>query len=91
MRALGFTSRQLQLLFLGEATALAVAGGLAGYAMVLIVVTSIKLLAPGFPVHLELSVFVYSLLVSSAIGLLAGIKPATDASKLPPIEALRDL
>lgn len=90
MRALGFTSKQLQGLFLGEATFLALAGGLAGYAMVLITAATIKLLAPEFPVHLELKVFIYSLLVSSLIGLLAGIKPATDASKLPPIEALRD-
>lgn len=90
MRAIGFTSKQLKLLFLGEATALAVAGGMVGYTMVILTVSVIKLIAPDFPVHLELSVFIYSLAVSTAIGLLAGIKPASDASKLPPIAALRD-
>lgn len=90
MRALGFTSRQLQLLFLGEATALAIAGGLTGYALVIVGAALIGIVAPDFPVHLEFKVFAYSLLVSTFIGLAAGIKPATDASKLPPIEALRD-
>ncbi|WP_144392354.1 ABC transporter permease [Pleionea sediminis] len=90
LRALGFTSIQLRNLFLYEAIALAIFGGLLGYSLILLPSVVAHYLFPDFPIELELSVLILALLVSAIIGVIAGLKPAIDASKLPPIEALRD-
>ncbi len=90
LRALGFTSNQVRNLFLLEAMALSVAGGMIGYAIILIPTMLARWMLPQFPIELEFSVLIFSLFISALIGVLAGLKPAFDASRLPPIVALRD-
>jgi putative ABC transport system permease protein len=89
LRALGATRRQLLALFLGEAVLLAAVGGFAGVAVVMITVASINLLAPALPFALQPFYLLLSWLLSTLVGLLAGIAPAWRASLFDPIEALR--
>jgi putative ABC transport system permease protein len=89
LRALGATREQTLLLFLGEAVVLSGIGGLAGIAIVVIVVGGLKLFFPALPLALQPTYLIMAWLLSTAVGLVAGIAPAYQASLLNPIEALR--
>jgi putative ABC transport system permease protein len=89
LRALGATRGQLLLLFLGEAVLLASLGGFAGITLVMLVIGIINIAAPGLPFALQPFYLVLSWLLSTLVGLLAGIAPAWRASLFDPIEALR--
>lgn len=89
MRALGATRGQLLGLFLGEAVLLAGSGGLAGLLLVVVLVGGGKLAVPGLPLALQPFYLAVAWLLSTVVGLLAGIVPAWRASRLDPIEALR--
>jgi len=90
LRALGFTSKQLRDLFLLEAVVLAVAGGISGYLLVVLPMVAVRIVSPEFPIVFSPWVLLAALLVSATVGVFSGLKPAIDASKLPPIDALRD-
>ncbi len=89
LRAMGATRSQTLLLFLGEAVVLSVAGGLAGILLVVLLVTGAKTAMPSLPLALHPHYLMLALLLSSIVGLLAGILPAWRASLLDPIIALR--
>ncbi len=89
LRALGATRQQTLLLFLGEAVVLSAAGGLAGISIVVLLVGGAKLVAPALPLVLQPFYLTMAWLLSTLVGLLAGIAPAWQASLLDPIEALR--
>lgn len=89
LRALGATREQTLLLFLGEAVVLAGIGGLAGVSLVVLLVGGLKLAIPGLPLALQPLYLSAAWLLSTLVGLLAGIAPAWQASLLNPIEALR--
>ncbi|HQQ62772.1 MAG TPA: ABC transporter permease [Pseudomonadales bacterium] len=90
LRALGTTQLQLLSLFLGEAVLLAMMGGALGLATVGVILGIIKLALPAMPVTIQPFYFVLSLGLSGTIGLFSGIAPAWRASRLDPIEALRE-
>lgn len=89
LRALGATRAQLLALFLGEAILLAAVGGFVGVGVVMLVVLLINVLAPALPFALQPFYLMLSWLLSTLVGLLAGIAPAWRASLFDPIEALR--
>lgn len=89
LRALGATRGQLLQLFLGEAVLLAAVGGTVGVALVALVIGAINWLAPALPFALQPFFLALSWLLSTVVGLLAGIAPAWRASLFDPIEALR--
>ncbi len=89
LQALGFTGRQIRNLFLAEALLLALAGAMLGLLTTALLLWAINLAIPGLPLALSPVTVLLALLISAAIGILAGIKPAQDAASLNPIEALR--
>ncbi len=89
VRAIGATQRQVQLLFLTEAAALATLGGSIGVLAGLGLATLLRLAVPGLPIHTPLLFVVLAVAVSVVTGLLSGVLPARRAAALDPIEALR--
>ncbi|MEO3677889.1 ABC transporter permease [Rheinheimera sp. FR7-31] len=89
LTALGCNQYQVLLLFLAEAVALSLAGGIAGIAVAIMLVLSLGVLLPALPLQLSLFYLFLSLLLSVAIGLAAGITPARHAARMNPIDALR--
>jgi putative ABC transport system permease protein len=89
LRALGARRRQILQLFLGEAVALASAGGLAGILLGAGGAALLHAAVPALPIHTPWSYALLALLVSALIGLAAGVVPAWRAAQLDPIEALR--
>ena len=89
MRALGATAGQVQFLFLVEAAALAMIGGLFGAGAGLALCGVLRAAVPGLPIETPASFVVAALGVSLATGLASGVLPARRAAALDPIEALR--
>ncbi|MCB1724439.1 MAG: ABC transporter permease [Gammaproteobacteria bacterium] len=90
LRALGAQRRQVILLFLGEAVALSVAGGLVGLVAGAGGAWLIGAAIPGLPTHVAWGFVALALAISFVIGLLAGVLPASRAARLDPVAALRD-
>lgn len=85
--ALGATRGDILTQFLIETTTLTVMGGLIGLLLAAGVIGSIFWLT-GFPVTLPLWAIFLALGVSCGVGIIFGVIPARQASKLDPIEAL---
>jgi len=89
IRALGGTRAQVRNLFLGEAVVLGLIGGLAGLLAIVVILVCLRLLVPGLPIGFEPAIILGALLLSMLIGLVAGVRPALNATRLSPIDALR--
>jgi len=89
VRALGASTTQVGSLFLAEAAAVALLGGMAGVAIGFGLGALLRWLVPGLPVETPLSFVLLALGVSLAVGLVSGVLPARRAARLDPIEALR--
>lgn len=87
--ALGASRNTILNLFLSEAVILAAVGGMLGLLTGAGLAQVIHLVAPKFPVHTSWTLAIGGLTLSAIIGLLAGVLPARNASRLDPIESLR--
>jgi putative ABC transport system permease protein len=89
LRALGASRRQVLALFVGEAVVLSALGGGLGIALGAGGAWLLGLLLPALPTHTPWSYALLALVLSAAIGLLAGALPAYRASRLDPVASLR--
>ncbi|HUI73854.1 MAG TPA: ABC transporter permease [Candidatus Acidoferrum sp.] len=87
-RAVGATKRDILGQFMVESVLQCIAGGMAGIAIGFLVALLLRTFTP-FPAAVETSVAILGVLLSSAVGLFFGIYPATRASRVDPIVALR--
>ncbi|MBU2570129.1 MAG: ABC transporter permease [Gammaproteobacteria bacterium] len=89
LRALGAERRVVFQLFLAEALALSLAGGMVGIAVGMLTVQLIVEFIPALPVQLAWGYLAAAFVLSLAIGMAAGVMPAVKAARLNPLEALR--
>jgi putative ABC transport system permease protein len=89
LRAVGAEQRTIFQMFLAEALALSLAGGLGGILVGICVAQLIKLTLPALPVELAWFYIAGAFFISLLIGIAAGVMPAMKAARLKPLEALR--
>ena len=85
-RALGARRKDIRRQFLLEAALLSSIGGVIGVIFGALIAIAVKQV---FPAQVRLSFMVLGVGVATVTGLLAGWIPSNQASKLPPVEALR--
>ena len=89
LRALGAERRTIFQLFLSEALALSMAGGLCGVLLGMSIVQILDIALPALPVQMAWAYIAMAFMVSLLIGIIAGVVPAMKAARLEPLEALR--
>ena len=87
-KALGAKRYFILLEFLIEAIVLCILGGLVGL-LVVFVLMKILTQAIDFELYLSLQNVLFGLTLSLIIGVISGLIPANQASKLDPVEAMR--
>ena len=89
LRAMGATQRQIQILFLSEATILSFIGGVLGLLLMALIFALMRIVVPELPVIPNPLYLLAALLLSALVGLIAGFVPSYRAAMLDPIDALR--
>ena len=87
-KALGATPQAILRQFMIEASLLGLAGGLVGVAIGISAALALTQLI-GQQITISPPAIIGSLIVAATIGLLFGVYPASQAARLPPMEALR--
>ena len=87
--AVGASRREILIQFLTEATLISLAGGSVGIAVGVAVPLSVRLFADNIQIPISFWSIGIAFAVSSVVGLVFGMLPASRASKLNPTEALR--
>jgi putative ABC transport system permease protein len=85
-RALGARSKDIRRQFLLEAALLSAVGGVIGVIIGALIALAVRQV---FPAQVRLSFILLGIGVATVTGLLAGWIPSSQASRLPPVEALR--
>ena len=88
-KAIGAKREIILLEFLIEAIILCLIGGVVGLFMVYGVLLLISSLVPEFPMSLSFLNLVIGVFTSVIVGIISGLIPAMQASKLDPVEAIR--
>ena len=89
LKAIGASDRQIMLVFLAEAGALSLFGGLMGVSAALGLGWLATAIVPSLWFQTPAWVVPVAIAVSLGVGVLAGVVPATRAARLDPIDALR--
>jgi len=95
MKSIGATNNAILTMFLIESAFFGIVGGIIGciigILMAIIAKFAIEAFAPGIPflILIEPSVIIGALIFSAISGIVSGILPARNASKLNPVDALR--
>jgi putative ABC transport system permease protein len=87
--AVGARRRDIASLFIAEASALSIAGGLAGLATGAVAVIVLRNTI-GWQMAIDLRSIALPLLVSALLGIASGVVPAFRAASVQPVDALRD-
>ena len=87
-KSVGARRRDILNQFLVESSMLAASGGLIGVIFAWIVTLAVKAFTP-VPMSMPVSAVITAVVLSATVGLFFGIYPASRASKMDPIEALR--
>jgi putative ABC transport system permease protein len=87
-KALGATRREIMFQFLVEAATLTLVGGVAGMVLGGLIALGVNKLTP-IPAAVPLWSVVLAVVASTITGICFGLYPASKASKLDPVEALR--
>jgi putative ABC transport system permease protein len=88
MKAVGASTEQIRNVFMVESAILGLAGGALGL-LAAVAIGFLLILALGVTFVFDPAVIFGSILFSITLGLVSGTKPAIDAAKVDPIEALR--
>ena len=88
-RSLGAKGRDILFQFILEAVILTIIGGILGFILGIVGSFFLKKIAD-FPIYFSFLGFITALTVSVLVGVLAVLKPSIEASKLNPIEAIRE-
>ena len=89
LRAVGASQKKIRDVFLLESIFLAILGAVLGLSIGFSAVYIALLFYPDMPIAIAWDYIVYAVLISLAIGLLAGFLPARAAAQLDPVKALR--
>lgn len=90
LRALGCTEKKVGFLFLLEALSLSLIGGISGIILSLALTGILKIFIPDLPLKVPNYALFLAISISFLVGILSGWLPSRKASKLDPIEALRE-
>ena len=89
LRAVGWSSRRVLLMILGESLTVGLLGGVLGIAAAMLTLFLIREWALFFGAVVQAGLILEALSVALVLGTLGGAYPAWRASRLPPVEALR--
>jgi putative ABC transport system permease protein len=87
-RSVGARRRDILVQFLGEAVIITTLGGMVGFVVGVLGSNLLRTIAE-FPMHFSWRAFAVGLLLSWLVGIGFGLKPASQAANLNPIEAIR--
>lgn len=95
LKALGFTKQGVLSIFISEAVALALAGGVLGVLVAIPVITGLtnRFIGLGIPLNMRVNVITAAtaLLVAVILGIVSGYLPAYKASRMNIVEGLRHI
>lgn len=89
LRAVGWSSRRVLLMILGESLAVGLAGAALGLGVSVLTLYALEEWALFFGAVLSPGLVLQALAVALTLGVVGGAYPAWRASRLPPVEALR--
>lgn len=90
LRALGASRKQVTVLFLFEAAVLSALGGIVGMLSGFGIAWLLHIFIPALPVSIEWNYVILAEAIAIVTGMVAGLVPARRASRMEPVDALRN-